>query len=387
MLQQRKAELGSRVDEAVGSAAAARYQDLGVQLEATQRRWQALPEARMVYAGGSGLTAEVSSSSRRPRPIHLLLRGSVETPGPLVSPGVLRCVTGVDAAFPALDSADEAARRAALARWISDPSNPLTWRSIVNRTWHYHFDRGLVDSPNDFGRMGSRPSHPELLDWLAGWFLENGQSLKALHRLIVTSAAYRQASTENADHAKRDGENQLLWRMNRRRLEAECVRDAALYVSGNLDLTMGGPSVRQFAFKDDHSPVYDYERFNVDSPDSRRRSVYRFLVRSVPDPLMERLDCPDPSFSTPKRTTTLTAIQALATLNNKFFVRQAELLAETVTKGAPDTRGQTALAFEAALARPATPAELDALASYADRHGLPNACRVILNCNEFMFVD
>jgi hypothetical protein len=281
----------------------------------------------------------------------------------------LRCVAGVDVAFPAIDSADEAARRAALAHWISDPANPLTWRSIVNRTWHYHFDRGLVDSPNDFGRMGSRPSHPELLDWLTGWFLEHGQSLKALHRLIVTSAVYRQASTENTDFAKLDGENQLLWRMNRRRLEAECVRDAALYVSGNLDLTMGGPSVQQFAFKDDHSPVYDYERFDVDSPDSRRRSVYRFLVRSVPDPLMERLDCPDPSFSTPKRTTTLTAIQALATLNNRFFVRQ------------------TALAFEAALARPPMPAELDALASYAERHGLANACRMILNCNEFMFVD
>ncbi|MFO0897325.1 MAG: DUF1549 domain-containing protein, partial [Pirellulales bacterium] len=386
-LRLRKAELEQRVDAAIGEAPAARFAELGRRLEGLQRQWQALPAPQLVYAAGSGFSPEAKVAPQQPRPIHLLLRGSVESPGPLVGPGALGCVRGVGVEFPAIDSTDEAARRAALARWIADPHNPLTWRSIVNRVWHYHFDRGLVDSPNDFGRMGSSPSHPELLDWLANWLLENGQSLKALHRLIVTSAVYRQSSAENAAYAKLDGENQLLWRMNRRRLEAECVRDAALYVSGNLDLTMGGPSVQQFAFKDDHSPVYDYERFNVDSPDSRRRSVYRFLVRSVPDPLMERLDCPDPSFSTPKRNTTLTAIQALATLNNKFFVRQAERLAEFAAKGAPEVRGQVALAFEAALARPPTPAELDALASYADRHGLPNACRVILNCNEFMFVD
>jgi len=387
-LRLRKQELEQRIDAAVGEASAAKFVELGRRLEELQRRWQALPAPQQVYAASNGFSAEANfTAPRQPRPIHLLLRGSVETPGPLVGSGALTCVSDVAVEFPAIDSGDEAARRAALARWISDPHNPLTWRSIVNRVWHYHFDRGLVDSPNDFGRMGSRPSHPELLDWLSHWFLENGQSLKALHRLIVTSAVYRQSSAENADYTKLDGENQLLWRMNRRRLEAECVRDAALYVSGNLDLTMGGPSVQQFAFKDDHSPVYDYERFNVDSPDSRRRSVYRFLVRSVPDPLMERLDCPDPSFSTPKRTTTLTAIQALATLNNKFFVRQAERLAEFAAGQSEDIREQTAIAFEAALSRPPEAAELDALTAHAKQHGLPNACRVILNCNEFMFVD
>jgi mono/diheme cytochrome c family protein len=387
-LRTRKQELEQRIDAAVGEPASAKLAELGGRLEELQRRWQTLPTPQQVYAASSGFKPEANfTAPQQPRPIHLLLRGSVETPGPLVGPGALQCVSGVDVEFPAIDSADEAARRAALARWITDPQNPLTWRSIVNRTWHYHFDRGLVDSPNDFGRMGSRPSHPELLDWLSHWFLENGQSLKALHRLIVTSAVYRQSSAENADYAKLDGENQLLWRMNRRRLEAECVRDAALYVSGSLDLAMGGPSVQQFAFKDDHSPVYDYERFNVDSPDSRRRSVYRFLVRSVPDPLMERLDCPDPSFSTPKRNTTLTAIQALATLNNKFFVRQAERLAEFAAGQAEGIREQTAIAFEAALSRPPEPAELDTLTAHAQHHGLPNTCRVILNCNEFMFVD
>jgi mono/diheme cytochrome c family protein len=387
-LKQRQAELAARVDEAVGPDAALRFRELGQRLEDLNRRWQALPEPQLVYAAANGPSPQTSHPApHRPRPIHLLVRGSVEAPGPLVGPGALRCVEGVAVEFPPLDSADEGARRAALAHWISDPGNPLTWRSIVNRAWHYHFDRGLVDTPNDFGRMGSPPTHPELLDWLAAWFLENGQSLKALHRLIVTSAVYRQASTENPEYAGLDGENRLLWRMNRRRLEAECVRDAALYVSGGLDLTMGGPSVQQFAFKDDHSPVYDYERFQVDAPDSRRRSVYRFLVRSVPDPLMERLDCPDPSFSAPKRNTTLTAIQALATLNNRFFVRQAERLAEFAAGRTEGLEGQTALAFEAALSRRPEPAELAALLAYAKCHGLANACRVILNSNEFVFVD
>src|SRR5581483_1852164 len=206
---------------------------------------------------------------------------------------------------------NEGARRAALAAWITDIRNPLTWRSIVNRVWEYHFGAGIVDTPNDFGRMGSKPSHPELLDWLAVWFRDQGGSLKKLHRLIVTSAAYRQSSQSQPAFAKIDAENRYLWRMNSRRLEAEAVRDAVLMVSGKLDLATGGPSVQQFYFKDDHSPVYDYTRFDVDSPASFRRSVYRFIVRSVPDPFMDSLDCPDASLLTAKRNVTLTALQAL----------------------------------------------------------------------------
>ena len=150
----------------------------------------------------------------------------------------------------------------------------------MNRVWQYHFGIGLVETPNDFGRMGSLPSHPELLDWLAVEFREQGQSFKKLHKLIVTSSVYRQSSADDAANAKIDGSNRYLWRQNLRRLDAEAIHDAVLAVSGQLDLAMGGPSVRQFFFKDDHSPIYDYARFDVDDPGARRRSVYRFIVRA-----------------------------------------------------------------------------------------------------------
>ena len=177
--------------------------------------------------------------------------------------------------------------------------------------------------------MGGKPSHPELLDWLAVWFRDDAQgSLKRLHRLLVTSSVYRQSSRHNEAAAQIDSENRLLWRMNRSRIDAEALRDSMLAVAGKLNLEMGGPPVRMFYFKDDHSPVYDYSRFDPDSEGAHRRSIYRFIVRSVPDPFMERLDCPDPSVLTPKRSTTITAIQALAVLNNPFVIRMAEHFAE-----------------------------------------------------------
>ncbi len=266
---------------------------------------------------------------------------------------------------------------------FTDPGNVLARRSIVNRLWQHHFGRGIVETPNDFGAMGTAPTHPELLDWLAGWFLRNGESMKKLHRLIVTSAVYRQASRGDASAARVDADNRLLWRMNRGRLDAESFRDALLLVSGRLDPRMGGPSDRQFFFKDDHSPVYDYGRFDVDSPEGRRRSVYRFIVRSVGDPFMDTLDGADPSILTPRRGATLTALQALSTLNHPFVVRQCEHLAERL-KASP---GPIEEAFRRLLGRPPRPEEARAFADFASRHGLANACRILVNSNEFMFVD
>ena len=235
--------------------------------------------------------------------------------------------------------------------------------------------------------MGSLPSHPELLDWLAYWFMENAQSIKALHRLILTSATYRQSSGGNPEFAKIDSDNRLLWRMNRTRLEAEAVRDSMLAVAGQLDLKMGGPSIQQFYFKDDHSPVYDYTRYDVDEPGARRRAVYRHIVRSVPDPFMDCLDAADPSLLTPRRNTTLTALQALATLNNPFVLRQAEHFAERLETTSRDLRTQLQTGYQLALSRDPTASELNEMISYAKKHGLANACRVLLNLNEFIFVD
>ena len=158
----------------------------------------------------------------------------------------------------------------------------LTWRSIVNRVWHYHFGAGIVDTPNDFGHMGSQPTNPELLDWLAVDFRDSGGSFKKLHKLIVMSAVYRQASDNNEANAKIDAGNQYLWRANRQRIDAESLRDSIVMAAGKLDLTMGGPAVEQFFFKDDHSPVYDYARFDPDAAGNYRRSVYRFLVAACP---------------------------------------------------------------------------------------------------------
>ncbi|MBI2825312.1 MAG: PSD1 domain-containing protein [Planctomycetia bacterium] len=340
------------------------------------------------YRGADGTEKLVYAlKSIEPRPVYVLARGDVKAPGEPASPGALECVKGLPREFALADAANEGSRRAALARWIADPANVLARRSIVNRVWHYHFGAGLVDTPNDFGRMGSPPSHPELLDWLAVEFLEQGESLKKLHKLIVTSNVYRQASTGDAENEKRDAGNRYLWRANRRRLDAEAIRDAVLATSGKLDLTMGGPSVRQFAFKDDHSPVYDYARFDVDDPAAWRRSVYRFIVRSVPDPLMECLDCPDPSLLAPKRNTTLTALQALALMNNALFVRQAEHFAARVREMSADPASQIDAAYRLALARPPRAEEAQWLTEYAARHGLANACRLIFNSNEFVFVD
>jgi mono/diheme cytochrome c family protein len=353
-----------------------------------EARLAALPKADIVYAAASQFAAQGSfTAAPQARPIHLLARGDVRSPGELVAPAGVACVRGPEPMFAIGETDSESQRRLALARWLVDPRNALLRRSIVNRVWQYHFGQGLVDTPNDFGRMGTRPTHPELLEWLAGWFLDNGHSLKKLHRLLVTSSVYRQASRHDLAQAQIDGGNRYLWRANRQRLDAECVRDAMLAVAGRLDLAMGGPSVRQFLFKDDHSPIYDYARFDPDDPGGRRRSIYRFLVRSVPDPFMECLDCADPSIMTPKRNTTLTSIQALALLNNPLAIRQAEHFAGRLASLASDTPGRIEWAYRLALARRPTERERRALADYAERYSLASACRVILNSNEFVFID
>ena len=347
-----------------------------------------LPPPQMVYAAATRFAAQGGfTQAEVPRPVHLLLRGDVKTPGPLMSAGSLSCVTALPSDFELPDADDEGSRRAALARWITDARNPLPRRSIVNRVWHYHFGRGLVETPNDFGRMGSKPTHPELLDWLTSEFQKNGESLKWLHRQIVASAVYRQRSSSHASHAKIDSGNRFLWRMERSRLDAESLRDSILAVSGKLDLAMGGPSLQQFQFKNDHSPVYDYTSFDVDSPGSLRRSVYRFIVRSVPDPFMETFDCADHSICTPKRNTTLTALQALALLNNPFVVRQSEHFAQRLQARSCEPGKQIEFACELAYGRPPRKDEATLLESYAKQHGLMNVCRLIFNSNEFMFVD
>jgi hypothetical protein len=347
-----------------------------------------LPKPQMVYAACSDFAASGNFvAPAKPRPIHLLQRGDVRHPGELMAAGALSCLPGLPGRFDLPAEAGEGSRRAALAKWVSDSKNLLTRRSLVNRVWQYHFGRGLVDTSNDFGHMGSAPTHPELLDWLAFWFLDHGESLKQLHRLLVASSTYRQLSTDNSAFARIDAENRLLWRMNRGRLDAESYRDALLRVSGRLDLTAAGPSVEQFFFKDDHSPIYDYTRYDLDQPGSNRRSIYRFIVRSAPDPFMECLDSADPSLMTAKRNTTITALQALATLNNPFVLKQTEHFAARLGRASGKLEEQIEMAYQLALARAPRSDEAKLMFSYARKHGMAAACRVLVNSNEFMFLD
>ncbi|MBN8249950.1 MAG: DUF1549 domain-containing protein, partial [Verrucomicrobia bacterium] len=282
------------------------------------RALEALPPPQFVYAVARDFPVDANfKPPAGPRPVHLLARGDIHRPGDLIQPASLGCIPGLSSDLGTFDG-DESARRAALARWLTDPRNVLLWRSIVNRVWHWHFGRGLCDTPSDFGQMGGTPSHPELLDWLAVWFRDEARgSLKALHRLIVTSAAYRRSSAHTPHRSEDDPQNRRLARMNSPRLTAEEVRDTVLQLSGQLDLTMGGPAAVQFVSKgaatflpaDGSPPFLDYEHFDADAPANRRRAVYRFLFRTVSDPFMEALDCPDGGAPVPSRSVSTTALQ------------------------------------------------------------------------------
>lgn len=367
-----------------------------------------LPAPRRVYAGlvysGSGTFVGTGAQGGKPREIRILARGDVKNPGKIVGPGSLRLRRDAPGEFDIGLDQPEGQRRLALAQWLTDPENPLTWRTIVNRIWQYHFGRGIVDSPNDFGRMGQLPTHPELLDWLAVEFRDGGQSLKKLHRMIVNTRTYRQVSTVGeelsapsstanafqglADARASDSANIYLWRMNRRKLEAEAVRDAVLMISGKLNRQLGGPAFQDFVVeKPEHSPHYEYQLHDPEDPRIHRRSIYRFLVRSQPQPFMTTLDCADPSMSVDKRNQTVTALQALAMLNNQLMLTMARDMARDVEQSSADLSEQVRLSFQRALSRPPTDEEWNELVGHARTHGMVSVCRILMNLNEFVFVD
>jgi len=328
---------------------------------------------------------------KQPGAWHIMSRGDYRKPGQVVAPGGVAAVAGVSPDWQLPQDAPEAERRKALAGWITDPRNPLTARVIVNRLWGYHFGTGLVRTPSDFGFQGGAPSHPELLDWLA-WQLVHPDggptwSLKRIQRLIVTSAAYRQSSRIVPQAAHVDADNRLLWRQTPRRLEAEAFRDAVLAVSGEIDLRMGGPGFRDFK----HTSAGDnetYAVFDAVGGEFNRRSLYRTCVRSGSSPLLDVLDCPDPSVTTPKRTVTSTPLQALSLLNNRFMEYCAERFAERLNREAPgDVAAQVRRAYALCFAQSATDAEVAFGENFAAKHGLGQLCLVLLNTNEFSSVD
>jgi hypothetical protein len=389
VMRQKRDEL---VDQATLETERAELKQLEQQLVNLKSDLAQLPTQHEAYVAavyrGSGAFSGTGASGGKPRVIRVLNRGNVQKPSVQVGPGALSCLSDLPARFKIGEGKSEAQRRVALAGWLSDPRNPLTWRSIVNRVWLYHFGHGLVDTPNDFGRMGAQPSHPGLLDWLAVEFRDGGQSLKTLHRLIVTSSTYRQSCVGDAAFARMDSDNRFLWRMNRRKLEAEELRDAMLQVSAKLDLTMGGPSFRDFVIeKPEHSPHYEYGLHDPNDPKCYRRSIYRFIVRSQPQPFLTTLDCPDPSMQVGKRNESVSPLQALALLNNGFVLAMANAFAVHVEQSSGDMRAQVEAAYYQALGHPPSADDSKALATYAREFGLANCCRLLFNLNEFAFVD
>ena len=325
-----------------------------------------------------------------PKVVHVLERGDFDKPQNVVVPGALSALTHAAARFRIKDSQHEASRRAALADWLVHRENVLTWRSIVNRVWHYHFGRGLCDTPSDFGRMGGVPSHPELLNWLAVWFRDEANgSLKQLHRLIVTSATYRQSSQHLDDGSEIDADNRLLWRQNRHRLDADSYRDFTLAASESLDLTMGGPGVQHFSQSKgpQSTPALDYTAFDWNTPGASRRSIYRCVWRGIADPFMEALDFPDLGLLSPTRSFSASSLQALTLYNNDFVLHSAERMAAKIQRANDTLESQVTRVVRLVWLREPTSDELQAFSKFADTNGLPALCRLLLNSNEFLFVD
>jgi len=317
---------------------------------------------------------------------HVLLRGNPAARGKAVTAGGVAAVRGVEADFGLDASSSDARRRRQLAAWIADGGNPLFARVIVNRLWHYHFGAGLVRTTSDFGYNGGRPSHPELLDWLAAELVAGNWSLKRIQRLIVTSATFRQSSAYDAAAAAVDADNRLLWRTSRRRLEAEPLRDAMLLLAGQLNRRMGGPGFRDFKTYVRNSQFYI--PLDVDEPEHYRRTLYRTWVRSGRDRLLDAFDCPDPSTKTPRRAVTTTPLQALSLMNHVLVLRMADRFAERVkAEAGADPARQIDRVFQLAYGRGPDGEQRQAAAVLVEKHSLAALCRVIFNSNEFLYVD
>ncbi len=337
---------------------------------------------------------------------HLLIRGQASRPGPVVEPGVPAVLCGPQ---PELDAADarRSGRRLAFARWLVDPAHPLTARVMVNRAWQHHMGLGIVRSPSDFGTNGLPPTHPELLDWLAGRFVADGWSLKKLHRLILASNTYRMATAAAEDRQAADPENELLWRRPLSRVDVEVLRDSMLAIAGRLNPARGGPSVyppiptETLAGSSDPATVWPLSG----TVEAARRSIYVFAKRSLAVPMFEVFDLCDSTRSTPARKTTTVAQQALTLLNGSFSADASAAFADRLAREAgPEPADQFDLAYRLALGRPATESELDGLARFfeAERSEIERAgasadesralalarvARLIFCLNEFVYPD
>jgi mono/diheme cytochrome c family protein len=352
-----------------------------------RRRLADLEKAGVVYAGR--LAA--------PEPTFRFHRGDPMQPREPVGPGVL---SAIGPKFDLATTATDPDRRLAVAKWITQPQHPLTARVIVNRLWQHHFGTGIVDTPSDFGRNGGKPTHPELLDWLACELVAPGTptsgtggetsppvpwSLKHIHRLIVTSATYRQSAATTLAGLEKDAQTRLLWRYPPRRLEAEAIRDSILFVSGKLDLRMGGPGFSAFEPNTNYVRVYAPKK--TTGPAEFRRMIYMQKIRMQADDTFGAFDCPDGGQIAPRRNASTTPLQALNLLNGEFLLQQAGFLADRVAVTATNPTEQAQTAFHLAFQRSPSEKELAGAVRLIERHGLPALTRALLNTNEFLYLD
>ncbi len=320
---------------------------------------------------------------------YVMLGGNPQRHGDAVTAGSLSTFERVVPGYSLPVDAPEGKRREALARWITDAKNPLTPRVLANRIWHYHFGRGIVGTPSDFGFNGMRPTHPELLDWLAGELHKNDWRWKPLHRLIMTSQTYRQSGRFDAEAARTDSDALYLWRFPPQRLSAEELRDSILSIAGKLDARLGGPGFRLFKYESDNVSIYT--PLDAPGPETYRRSIYHQNPRSAHVDVLSDFDLADCTMSVPKRESaaqTTPLHKALAMLNNQFVSNMSHALAERLEReaGTKDRAIQIERAYLLAFGRSPDKVEIKAARELIDHHGLAVFCRALFNANELLYV-
>jgi hypothetical protein len=321
---------------------------------------------------------------------HILAKGDFKQKRGKVDPGFLSALNPGPEIREPTDVLFVPQRRKALAQWLTSPDNPLLARVIVNRIWQGHFGDGIVRTPNDFGRQGEPPTHPELLDWLAVEFVERGWSIKQMHRVIMQSNTYRAASLAPAENLRKDPENRFLSRMNRHRLDSDAIRDNILAVSGTLNLKMGGVGVIPPLTREEILAARMPQLWpaNPDPAEHTRRSIYLQMKRSLTLPMLQIFDAPDTAMSCPRRETSTVAPQALALMNSEFSAAQAEKFAARIRKqAAEDAEAQVESAWRLAFGRPPAAEERKTALAYLRRNSLPRLCLLMFNMSEFIYVD
>ena len=404
---------GADIDRVMSPEDLSRKKDLAAKLAAVEKeRPKPIPVAMGITDGdyrftpdgpgdepapGKGIKSEAVQGSflhtgpgrYTPPPSYFLIRGDVHSRGSVMQPGFLTvATTGNPPTEIAPQHGRTSGRRRALAEWLVSPDNPLTARVIVNRIWSHHFGRGIVATLDNFGKMGELPTHPELLDWLAVEFVEQGWSVKQLHRLLMTSETYRASSQwTSEDNMRVDPQNKLVWRYQSRRLDAEIVRDSILAVSGGLRRDVGGPAVfpalpAEVLSQMSHG-IWNKQK---DGPEVWRRSVYIYRKRGLPFPLLETFDLPDQNISCAARAVSTVPTQALMLLNDEFVIRQAGLFAQRVEEAEPgDAARQIDLAYRLAVGRSPDAKELELAREFIAARGLAGLTHVLLNLNEFVY--